>query len=533
MAFDMVAAALCVTATVAGMRFAAWCSAYLALRGLPGPKGDLVLGQLKDVVKPDHHRTLFKWACQYGGIYRIRLAHIHAVVVTDPQLIAVVLGKDTEIEKSIEGVYSHFNTLLHAGGEPNIFTSHTDAYWRLVRKGVAPAFSAKSMRQGFAHVLAVNQQLVSILAARAGAAVDMDNAALRVTLDVIGRVGFGKDFGATADLDDCRANAAFDLMSAGRDEGIKRWNNPFRKYLVFIWPSQSVRKGRRKLAAFQALMAGLLAEVRARGEPAADDASIAAQLLRIRDPATGRPLPDDRLAAEIGVFFTGGFETTGHTIAWALLMISQHAEVEARVLAELHALRLLPHQPGRRTLDFEDLARLTYTGQAIKEAMRLMPVLTDGTNRTTLRATQLGVHSIPAGTMVWVPFGATFASPQSWERPGEYLPERWDDADADYARPTGGEAAKQDLADRAAGRAKRFMPFSLGSRDCVGQSLARMNFTATVAMLLSEFSFRLADEMDGMASVRERATSGLLTLQPADGLLMHCTPRGAEVAASC
>lgn len=32
----------------------------------------------------------------------------------------------------------------------------------------------------------------------------------------------------------------------------------------------------------------------------------------------GQPLPDDRIAAETGVFFTGGFETTGHTIAWAL-----------------------------------------------------------------------------------------------------------------------------------------------------------------------------------------------------------------------
>lgn len=32
----------------------------------------------------------------------------------------------------------------------------------------------------------------------------------------------------------------------------------------------------------------------------------------------GQALPDDRIAAEIGVFFTGGFETTGHTIAWAL-----------------------------------------------------------------------------------------------------------------------------------------------------------------------------------------------------------------------
>ena len=31
--------------------------------------------------------------------------------MTDPQLIAVVLGKDSEIEKSIESVYSYFNVV--------------------------------------------------------------------------------------------------------------------------------------------------------------------------------------------------------------------------------------------------------------------------------------------------------------------------------------------------------------------------------------------------------------------------------------
>lgn len=70
-------------------------------------------------------------------------------------------------------------------------------------------------RKGFGHVVRVNQQLISILEEKGGAAVDMDNASLRVTLDVIGRVGFGKDFGATRDLSDGRANLAFDMMEAG------------------------------------------------------------------------------------------------------------------------------------------------------------------------------------------------------------------------------------------------------------------------------------------------------------------------------
>ena len=44
-------------------------------------------------------------------------------------------------------------------------------------------------------------------------------------------------------------------------------------------------------------------------------------------------------------------------------------------------------------------------------------------------------------------------------------------------------------------RVKRFLPFSAGMRDCVGQNLARMNYTTTVAMLIARFKFKLAPEV--------------------------------------
>ncbi|BDA49870.1 Cytochrome P450 3A28 [Coccomyxa sp. Obi] len=450
----------------------------------------------------------------------MRLAHKLAVVVTDPYLVADVLGKETEIEKSIEGVYSKFNVLLHPQGKPNIFTSHTDEYWKLVRKGVAPAFSPKNIRKGFGHVVQVNRQLISILEAKQGAPVDLDNATLRVTLDVIGRVGFGKDFGATRDLSDGRAN--LDMMAAGRDEGIKRISNPLRQYLQFL---QSVKKGEEDFRTFRKMMA---------------------DLLRCFSSA-GQPLPDDRIAAEIGVFFTGGFETTGHTIAWALFMITQHPEVEAKVVAELASLGLMAtiDQPTPRAMEYDDIAKLTYTANAIKESMRMLPVLADGTNRTTLRDTWLGPHLIPRGTMVWVPLKATFNSPHLWHGPDQYIPERWEEPGAEYALPPGtdpaavkelGVQAVQVRADAAAAkdtsakgeteaRAKRFLPFSAGTRDCVGQSLARMNYTTTVAMLLAHFKFELTPEMGGYEGVLRSQSCALTTLQPENGLWCTAVPR--------
>lgn len=47
----------------------------------------------------------------------------------------------------------------------------------------------------------------------------------------------------------------------------------------------------------------------------------------------------------------------------------------------------------------------------------------------------------------------------------------------------------------SARRPKRYFPFAEGPRNCVGQSLAKVSLVATAAVLLSNFSFRLADQV--------------------------------------
>ncbi len=42
---------------------------------------------------------------------------------------------------------------------------------------------------------------------------------------------------------------------------------------------------------------------------------------------------------------------------------------------------------------------------------------------------------------------------------------------------------------------QRFIPFSIGARDCVGQTLARLNLATTLAQLYGSFTFKLAAEV--------------------------------------
>ena len=47
------------------------------------------------------------------------------------------------------------------------------------------------------------------------------------------------------------------------------------------------------------------------------------QTLHMFPTTAGEALTDDYLEPEFGVMFFGGFETTGHTAAWVLYLVSQ------------------------------------------------------------------------------------------------------------------------------------------------------------------------------------------------------------------
>ena len=63
-----------------------------------------------------------------------------------------------------------------------------------------------------------------------------------------------------------------------------------------------------------------------------------------------------------------GEDTSSNTTAWTLYLVSQHPEVEAKLVAELEQAGLLatPQQPEPRALQYADLSKLTFLSMVIK-----------------------------------------------------------------------------------------------------------------------------------------------------------------------
>ena len=68
------------------------------------------------------------------------------VVVADAELAAVVLGNGEGLAKAMEPHLSD-KLLVHRKGHPTLFSSVTNSpYWRLIRKGTAPAFKQENIK---------------------------------------------------------------------------------------------------------------------------------------------------------------------------------------------------------------------------------------------------------------------------------------------------------------------------------------------------------------------------------------------------
>eukprot|EP00884_Botryococcus_braunii_P014289 jgi/Botrbrau1/22861/Bobra.0065s0019.1 len=191
-------------------------------------------------------------------------------------------------------------------------------------------------------------------------------------------------------------------------------------------------------------------------------------------------------------------------------------------------------------MEYSDLSQLSYLNWIFKESMRMSPVIGGMIPRMVLQDLNLRGHFFPKGTILFASVQGTHHHPDNWDRPEEFLPERWDGEGVEYlpepssrAKADGGGLGREQSEevdplslspDEARNRPLRYMPFGSGARQCIGMSLARMNALTTLALLASHFSFRLADKMEGAEGVMQR-TRERVSITPGGGLWIHCTSR--------
>ncbi len=283
---------------------------------------------------------------------------------------------------------------------------------------------------------------------RDGEVVDVPDAMVLLTMSVLAKTVLD------ADIEDHEARLTGRALATCLDM-FGRLASPYARLLDQI-PSRRNREFEWVLGVFDEIVVRL---IEARHTAGTDGGDVLSQLMRVRDEATGRAMPDRQLRDEVLTFMVAGHETWSNSLAWTWYLLSQNPTAREAMEAELDEVL------GEDRADADAARALPYTNAVFTEALRLYPpAWTVG--RKALVDHTIGGHAIPAGSIVLISPYVVHRDPRWFPEPSAFRPERW--------------------LGEAVGRTPTFayLPFGAGPRVCIGQPLATLAgvlFLSTIA----------------------------------------------------
>jgi len=176
--------------------------------------------------------------------------------------------------------------------------------------------------------------------------------------------------------------------------------------------------------------------------------------------------------------FIAGVETTTTSLTWAIYFMVKHPEIQERVQRELD------ENLGRDKMPrLSDKASTPYTEAVIHEIQRRGNVLPLSVSHVSPpdRITKIGNYEIPPYTEVFLTIGAVHDDPEVFDNPLDFNPDRFIEGGEFKAHP-------------------KVIPFGIGKRRCLGESLAKAQLYLYFARILQlyklEAKTELTDETD-------------------------------------
>jgi len=169
------------------------------------------------------------------------------------------------------------------------------------------------------------------------------------------------------------------------------------------------------------------------------------------------------LISNIFGLFIAGHETTATALSAVSNLMRAYPDLQEKLFLEMNE-----HIGTEKVPTLEELEKLTYLNQFLEESLRLyvsgiLP---------TRKATEDIVYKdiiIPKGVTVGINISAIHENPNYWENPEEFDPDRFS---------VENKKGRNNFA---------YMPFSLGPRQCIGNTFSLIEQKLFVVRLLQKF----------------------------------------------
>jgi unspecific monooxygenase len=343
-----------------------------------------------------------------------------------------------------------------------LFTAENDApNWQLAHDILAPAFTREAMRGYHTIMLEVARELLARWDAAADREQHVDVTAdmTRLTLETIGRAGFGYRF---ASFERERPHPFVTAMT--RTLRYVTLSTLPRLAPVRRVVAGSDRQHRTDIATMERIVDEVLQARRA--DVGAEEPDLLSLMLHTAHPETGRRLDPVNIRQQVITFVIAGHETTSGALSFVLYYLTQDPQALARAQAEVDALWGDAHDPEPT---FTDIAKLRYVRAALDEALRLWPTA-PGYVRAARTDTVLGSrYRMNQGDWVFVVLPLLHRDPMVWPDPDRFDPDRFAPGQAKTRPP------------------HAYKPFGTGQRACIGRQFALHEAVLALGLVLHRY----------------------------------------------
>jgi len=396
-----------------------------------------------------------------GPLYRT------AYLLNDPDLIYQVLIKQADKFQKPPILKEIFSASFGNG----LFFSDGDL-WRRQRHLAQPAFHHKRIEAYAEAMVRFTQARLS--AWQSGQQRYIDEEMQALTLQIITDAIFHTDIKSETEA---LAQAMQALAASLIEQAFYPLQDTWGDWFSLLYPKQP------KIAQLDEIVYRM---IQARRQDKVDTGDLISVFLAAVDEKTGEPLSDRQVRDEVVTLFLAGHETTAQTLAWIWVLLAQHAQVEAKLHAELD--QILSGRPPT----LADLPHLTYTEAIIKETLRLYPS-TWVLYREALVDLELGGYLIRKGDILWLTPYLGQRDPRYFEQPNRFWPERF--------LPEEGELPLEKKIPRFA-----YYPFGGGPRTCIGNGFSTLQARLVLATIAQRFRLQIPAgcrvELTGMPSLK-------------------------------
>jgi cytochrome P450 len=413
---------------------------------LPGPD---LLSALSNIRKVDFLEYIGQLWQTYGDTYQLRLGLRTLIIAIHPETVRHI---NITNRQNYDKLKSYDAVRQYLTGEGLV--ASTGTLWRRQRKLMSPFFTPRGVQAYADIMLRDGAQLLERWQgfAQSGQTVEMGEEMTLITASIILKAMFSTETDET-------------IVEMKRDVEtmINFTNDSQTRMSIPLWvPTRANREYTEAHDRVHNYITALIAQRRSLPEDQWPE-DLLTRLMHARDEETGESMSEDLLRDESITTFFAGHETTARTMSAAWYALASNPAVAERLHEELDEAL------GSRYPTVDDLHKLPYTLQVIKEVLRLYPPAPVYV-RDAINADNLDGFDIPAGSAVMMSPYLTHRHPDFWESPLQFNPDRWTPER---------ESARHPYA---------YHPFAAGQRICIGNNFSLLESHILLALLAKQFS---------------------------------------------